>query len=180
MYRVDMSQRPHQILRGLVNFDNKTDFTEKQLTFNSKGASALSKKDANKYDRNSRVMAKFHGIYTGERHLIYNRIDLNYFFGPECALAPHGEHVMNYELLEYVRRDLGIDIEKDEILHEWIDQEASFVEIKVKSNSLTYLGSVIVFFEGSPDSLVARVPNLTLDGFHKENVTEVTADGRHL
>lgn len=169
MYRVDMSQRPADILRGLVNFDNGTDFNETTLGFNVKGASPLPHREVVKRGRNSKVMARFKGKFRGERLFYYNRINLNEFFGNICAGAPHGEHKSTRELLPYVRKDLGVDILPEEVLDEYIDPEAAFVDIAILRNSLTYTGSVRVYFLGAPGSLVDKVRSTELGGFTKVN-----------
>lgn len=169
MYRVDMSQRPADILRGLVNFDNGTDFDASTMGFNAKGASPLEHRDAVKRDRNSKVMARFKGKFRGEKLFYYNRIDLNAFFGNICAGAPHGVHTRTTELLQYVRKDLGVDILESEVLDEYLDPEAAFVDITILRNSLTYIGSVRVYFLGAPGSLIDKVRSTTLGGFTSDN-----------
>tara|TARA_Y100001956_G_scaffold77029_1_gene86889 strand:+ start:638 stop:1159 length:522 start_codon:yes stop_codon:yes gene_type:complete len=168
MYRVDMSQRPADILRGLVNFDNKTEYDETSLVFNPKGASPLSHREAVNRKRNSKVMAYFKGSFRGKKLFHFNRIDLNAFFGNICAGAPHGVHSRTTELLPYVKKDLGIDIAEDEVLDEYLDPEAAFVDIQILRNSLTYIGSVRVYFLGAPGSLVDKVRYTTLGGFTSE------------
>lgn len=172
MYRVDMSQRPADILRGLVNFDNGTDFNATTMGFNPKGASPLPHREAVKRERNSKVLARFKGRFRGERLFYYNRINLNEFFGNICAGAPYGEHRTTTELLPYVKKDLGVDIQPDEVLEDYIDPEAAFVDIQILRNSLTYLGSVRVYFLGAPGSLVDKVRSTELGGFTNVN-TEV-------
>tara|TARA_Y100001956_G_scaffold15417_1_gene14845 strand:- start:566 stop:1087 length:522 start_codon:yes stop_codon:yes gene_type:complete len=169
MYRVDMSQRPADILRGLVNFDNGTEFNASNLSFNPKGASPLPHREAVNRKRNSKVMAYFKGSHRGQRLFHFNRIDLNAFFGNICAGAPYGVHTRTTELLPYVRKDLGIDIAEDEVLDEYLDPEAAFVDIQILRNSLTYIGSVRVYFLGAPGSLVDKVRSTTLGGFTSEN-----------
>ncbi len=165
MYRVDMSQRPADILRGLVNFDNGTVFDATTMGFNTKGASPLGHRDAVKRERNSKVMAHFKGKFRGEKLFYYNRIDLNAFFGNICAGAPYGIHTRTTELLQYVRKDLGVDILESEVLDEYLDPEAAFVDITILRNSLTYIGSVRVYFLGAPGSLIDKVRTTTLGGF---------------
>lgn len=168
MYRVDMSQRPADILRGLVNFDNGTKFTDKTMVFNVKGASPLPHREAVNRERNSKILALFKGNYRGERLFYYNRINLNEFFGNICAGAPYGVHTKTTELLSYVKKDLGVDIQPNEVLEEYIDPEAAYVDITILRNSLTYIGSVRVYFLGAPGSLVDKVRSTELGGFTKE------------
>ena len=169
MYRVDMSQRPDVILRGLINYDNNISLTSADIDFNHAGATELTHREQVKSGRNSRIMAYFKGAFSGSRQFFYNRINLNVFFGNTTAGAPHGECTNTIELLPYIRKGLGINIAHDEILFEYIDQDAQYCDVVILNTSIVYTGTVRVYFTGAPGSLPDQIRKTTLSGFTKDN-----------
>lgn len=173
-YRVDISKTSPEILRGLINFDNNTDFTEDTLLFHEGGPARLNPWEVAENHRTDAIYCKFIGYYIDWELFYYNRIPLEQFFGSHTAAAPMGSVKYTSELLPCIRRDLGINIGRGDIVEEWIDPDALFVDVKVKNENLSYVGTLRVFFTGHPSSLMARVPNTKLRGFTKDHIQGVT------
>lgn len=169
-YRVDLSLSSEEILRGLINFDNKTDFTEKQLSFNPIGAVPLTLDEYYEKRRNSKVSVRYKGKMIGEKTYYYNRIDFPTLLGNLGIAVPWGVYQHTHELLPYVRQQLGINLSEDDIISAFIDPEAAIGEITIFRRNITYIGSITVVFKGHPDTLEGQVLNKTLSGFTIDNI----------
>lgn len=169
-YRVDLSLSSEEILRGLINFDNKTSFTEVQLSFNPIGAVPLTLNEYYEKRRNSKVSARYKGRVIGEKTYYYNRIDLPTLLGNLGIAVPWGEYQHTHELLPHVREQLGINLSEDDIISTFIDPDAAIGEIAIFRRNVTYIGTISVVFKGHPDTLEGRVLNRALSGFTIDNI----------
>lgn len=169
-YRVDLSLPPDQIIRGLINFENNTDFNEQELTFDKTGAVPTTKAERIKYDRLDKVNTYYRGRVNANKIYYYNRIRLNEFLGNIGISVPWKKHQTTAELLPYVLIQLGINLSPADILDRYIDPEAYTIEIEIFRRNIAYVGTINVIFEGHPESLGGRVVKRDLAGFTKSSI----------
>lgn len=169
-YRVDLSLSTDEILRGLINFDNNTNFTGKELTFNPIGAVSVGLEEYYEKRRTSKVSARYRGRVVGERTYYYNRIEFETLLGGLGIRVPWKHHTQTYELLPYIREQLGINLTEDDVVNNPIDPDALIEHVEIFRRNITYTGKIVVVFDGHPDSMTGRIPVRSLSGFSADSI----------
>lgn len=164
-YQVDLSLKPHELVRGLVNHDNDMSLTVDQLTINR---DPIILDEASGFNTELSVTVStgvFPDVVIRDALISLNRMDLAVMFstvnvylrevdifddqGAIIRTAVHSEMMRKYG---WYTDDLNFNIAED----------ATGWYIEAKPECPAYIGRTYFEIE---DSLKTRVPNTVLDGF---------------
>lgn len=160
MSRQDMSLPPEEFLLNVLNYRYGKNFTFNDFYFGDR-------KDVDKYGCESMIYlhAKSKGPYTGSLRAFYNRIRLDDFLEGQFVTVGWREFFDTDDLLGEVLEQLGINLERKDIVSDIIDRDVQVTKIRISNRSLVYKGYIPVLFMNHPDSLSNRVPSTLLNGF---------------
>ena len=160
MIRQDMSLPPEEFLLSVINQKYGKNFTFNDFYFGERV-------DVDIYGCESMIYmhANPNGPYTGTIRAYYNRINLDEFLEGQFVTVGWREYFDTDDLLDEVVGQLGINIDRDEVLSDLIDQQVQATKIRISNRSIAYTGNVPVLFMGHPNSLSSRVQTTVLNGF---------------
>ncbi len=160
MIRQDMSLPPEEFLLSVINQKYGKNFTFNDFYFGERV-------DVDIYGCESMIYmhANPNGPYTGTIRAYYNRINLDEFLEGQFVTVGWREYFDTDDLLSEVVGQLGINIDRDEVLSDIIDQQVQATKIRISNRSIAYTGNVPVLFMGHPNSLSSRVQSTVLNGF---------------
>lgn len=160
MRKADMSLPPEEFLLSVINNKYDKNFTFDDFYFKER-------EDTDAYDCDSVIVmqANPNGRYSGSIKAYYDRVQLDEFLEDTPLRVKWKEFHMTDDLLDEVLIQLGINLPRMDIISRVINVDEPCGEIIISNKSLTYRGSIPVFFSDHPDTLYGRVLNTTLKGF---------------
>lgn len=161
MNNQDMSLPPEEFLLSIINYRYGHDFTFNDFYFGERI-------DVDAYGCESMIYmhSRPGGKFTGTMRAYYNRVTLNEFLNGEAVQSEWKVHFDTDDLLPDVKDQLGINLPREDIVSDIIDQTAPYSQINISGRSIVFRGYVPVLFTGHPDTLGARVANKELNGFN--------------
>jgi len=157
-----MSMPPELFILNSINALYNREFTFDDVYFDSDGVEVV-----DQYGCNSmiRMHAKPGAEFSGTLRVYYNRVNFDEYLENDYLIVDDGDYFDTDDMLPDIKSQLGINIERSDILSDIIDTSKFDAKIRMSDRCLAYTGNIKVFFLGNPLSLAVRVANRSLSNF---------------
>lgn len=166
-YQANYKQTDEEILLGLINHDNGTEFTAAMVIF---GEAVSAEDDSNELATNLTLTAATGSGYRGSQTFLYNRVPLTALNDLDPGLVLTTDEATVYDLLPFLNEHFGLNMTNKDIvdgpLPEFLPDVETEFQITAKADSKIFHGTVTLTGTSPTIELAIALPVNELDGLY--------------